>query len=393
MLLEILVFTLILLALAIGWWLGSREKKRQPPSSLANYQLNNEYFAGLNHLLNEQPDEAIIAFSKALEINSDTVEIHLALGSLFRKRGESEKAVRLHQNLFARPSLTKEQSSKIQLELAKDFLAAGLLDRAENLLEQLSNKNSNYRQASQLLLIELYEKQQDWQQALNTLSAELLRNQPKYKKAAAHYCCELASQNLAENNPSKARKFLKQAANYDPTCVRSNLLNAQLELDRNNPKAALRYLHRIPEQNCHFLPLMLPSLIDAYSLLNQPKQLASSLEKLLQKYSFTSLALALANGLKNMGEHELALSKLESYLRHKPSLKGMDYLIDTYLHTASGEEKDHLLGLKNLTSQLLELKPNYQCIECGFASQQHFWHCPKCKNWGSHKPILGVEGE
>ena len=391
MLVELSVFTLILLALAIGWWLGSKEKNRRPPSSLANFQLNNEYFTALNNLLNEQPDAAIEAFSKALEINSATVETHLALGSLFRKRGESEKAVRLHQNLFARPCLTKEQTLQVQLELAKDFLAAGLLDRAENLLTELSSKNFKYRQASQVLLLELYEKQQDWQQALSVLSLDLLRTQPKYRLAASNYCCELASQHLAANNPSQARKLLKQALGYNPNCVRSSLLNAQLELDNDNPKAALRYLNRVPEQDPSQVPLILPPLLAAYAQLNKPKKLLANLTSLAENHSFTSLALALAKHLEAAGKPQEALNSLLNHLQGYPSLKGLEALLKLYLNQATGLEKNHLLNLKHLTSQLLAQKANYQCTECGFASQQHFWLCPKCRNWASHKPLDSLE--
>lgn len=394
---EAVVFGLVFFALALGWWLGRRQANKQLPNNLNN-QLSNEYFTGLNYLLNEQPDEAIETFRKALTsnaatLNADTIETHLALGSLFRKRGESEKAVRLHQNLFARPSLTKEQSYKVQLELAKDFLAAGLLDRAEKLLVDFNSTYSSLNLESQLLLIELYEKQQDWHQALLTLNIELLRAYPQLKHTAAHYSCELASQALSQNNLSRARKLLKQAASYDASCVRSSLLSAQLELDNANPKAALRYLNRIPEQDINFLPLMLAPLQDAYALLNKPKKLLANLEQLLANYKFTSLIICLADNLVQAGQQEAALVKLEDYLRPHPSLKGVDYLINLYLQTASASEKSHLLGLKNLTSQLLEQKPNFQCNNCGFTSQQHFWQCPKCKTWGSHKPIRGVEGE
>ena len=134
-----LLYVLILAAIAIGWWLGRRERKHQAANE--HQKLSRNYFQGLNYLLNEQPDRAISTFIQALEVNSDTIETHLALGSLLRRRGEVDKAVSVHQNLLARPQLNRETSHYVQLELARDYLLAGLLDRAEKLLLDLIEEN------------------------------------------------------------------------------------------------------------------------------------------------------------------------------------------------------------------------------------------------------------
>ncbi|GLR62691.1 lipopolysaccharide assembly protein LapB [Marinospirillum insulare] len=391
--LEILLFALLFLALALGWWLGRKERRRltPPPGTLG--ELSHDYFVGLNYLLNEQPDEAIETFIKALEVNSDTIETHIALGNLFRSRGESDKAVRVHQNLFARPSLTKEQAARVQLELARDFMAAGLLDRAERLLSELTGLNNATGKASQLLLVDLYEREKEWQKAIHTISPSMLKENHHLKKAAAHYACELAAIQLGQKNFAPARKLLKQATAFDAACIRATLLMAQLELQSGSAKAAIRILLRLPEQDPNYIPVMLQTLVDAYQLLDQPKELVSTLEKLLAEHNYTSVMIHLAEVLRKKGRHQEALEKVDHYMLRQGSLKGVDYLINLYLDQARGDERAHLLTLRNLTSQLLEKKPEHQCNNCGFASKQLYWQCPKCREWGSIKPIIGVEGE
>lgn len=391
--LEILLFFLLFLALALGWWLGRKERRRKSPPPGTTSELSRDYFVGLNYLLNEQPDAAIETFIKALEVNSDTIETHIALGKLFRGRGESDKAVRVHQNLFARPSLTKEQAARVQLELAKDFMAAGLLDRAEGLLSELTGQNTETGQASQLLLVDLYEREKEWQKAIHTISPAMLKENLPLKKAAAHYACELAAIQLSKNNFVPAKKLLKQAAAFDAACIRATLLMAQLELQSGSAKAAIRILLRIPEQDSAYIPVMLQTLVDAYKLLDQPKELVNTLEKILVEHNYTSVLIHLAEILRQKGRHQEALEKVDYYMLREGSLKGVDYLINLYLHQAGGDERAHLLTLKNLTHQLLQQKPEHRCGSCGFESKQLYWQCPKCREWGSIKPIVGVEGE
>lgn len=390
---DILLLALLILALATGWWLGRRDKQGKTPPPGTTPDLSKDYFIGLNYLLNEQPDEAIDTFVKALEVNSDTVETHIALGNLFRTRGESDRAVRVHQNLFARPSLTREQSARVQLELARDFMAAGLLDRAERLLQELVSHSNEIGQTSRVLLVDLFEREKEWQKAIHTLSSSLLKDHPRLQKAAAHYACELASELLAKNNFAAARKQLKQAQAFDTACIRATLLRAQLELQSGSAKSAIRILLRLPSQDPNYVPAMLATLVDAYLLLDQRQELAATLQKILDEHRYTSVLIHLAETLRSLNQQQKALELVSHHMRHQVSLKGVDYLIDLYLDEASGEERAHLITLRNLTRQLLEHKPEHLCSSCGFQSVQLYWQCPKCREWGSIKPIIGVEGE
>ena len=192
---DVLLLALLVAAIAIGWFLGRWESGRfrsrpQPPRG----SLPRDYFVGLNYLLNEQPDRAIETFTQALEVNSDTVETHIALGNLYRSRGEADRAVRIHQNLLARPALTPSQSGQVQLELSRDFLNLGLLDRAERLLLALqkSHVDDSQKLAAKRLLVDLFEREKEWAQALETAQPQLVRQDADIRRAAAHWHCELA---------------------------------------------------------------------------------------------------------------------------------------------------------------------------------------------------------
>ncbi|MCP1364968.1 tetratricopeptide repeat protein, partial [Halomonas sp. BBD48] len=262
---DLLLLALLLAAIAIGWWLGRREAVKSRRQSQQQASLSRDYFVGLNYLLNEQPDRAIETFVQALEVNSDTIETHIALGNLFRSRGEADRAVKIHQNLLARPSLTHAQSDRVQLELARDFLHLGLLDRSERLLQQVLRETGDdaIRQAARRLLVDLFEREREWHQALDVALPQMVRQDPDVRRAAAHWLCELAQRDMQSASPAMARKRLRQALSIDDSCVRANWLLARLEQETGHYKSEVRFLKRIPEQDRDFTPVILEPLRDA----------------------------------------------------------------------------------------------------------------------------------
>jgi len=190
---EVLLLLTLVIAIAIGFFLGRRSKKnhnKKTFSTLSESSLNKDYFTGLTYLLNDQQDQAIETFMRVLEINPETVDTHIAMGNLFRSKGEIEKAIRLHQNLFARPSLSKTLTQQVQLELARDFFAAGLFDRAERLLLEITDAvGDDIRLQALTLLIRLYEQEKEWQKAIEVSGNRQLRDQTEQRKAVAHYWC------------------------------------------------------------------------------------------------------------------------------------------------------------------------------------------------------------
>ncbi len=221
---NLVVYVLLVLALGIGFLLGRRERKRRESSPGMVAQ---EYFRGLNHLLNERHDLAIDTFVEAMAVDSDTVDTHLALGSLVRRRGEVDRAIRIHQKLLARPVLSPAHRAQTELELARDYLSAGLLDRAENLLLELVRKPGGDRDVARTMLLEIYQREREWERAVD-VARELSRSDRSFRTPLAHFQCELAEQALADGDLRRARADLDRAGEFDPSCARVALVGAKV---------------------------------------------------------------------------------------------------------------------------------------------------------------------
>ncbi|MCB8888576.1 lipopolysaccharide assembly protein LapB [Vreelandella malpeensis] len=390
----------LLAAVATGFGLGirfdARRKHRHPTTT--DSSLAREYFVGLNYLLDEKPDQAIHTFIHALDVNSDTVETHIALGKLFRARGEADKAVSIHQNLLARPALSSETNAHVQLELAQDFIALGVHDRAERLLQTLLSQTGNdtYRLRAKRLLIDLLDREHEWQQALDTVHS-MLKQQPGMRRAAAHWHCELAREEIGQSSRQLARRHLKKALQMDETCVRATLMLSELEMENGQYQRAIEWLERIPHQDIAHVPTMLPALQRAYERQEAPEKFESHLYRLLGQAPYTSVIIALGELVHRRDGVDGAIECTGEWLREAPSLGGLDYLIDLYLQSerlgGKATPDTRLLLLKHHTDALLEDRPRHRCRHCGFASEGLTWQCPSCRRWGTIKPITGIEGE
>lgn len=383
----------LFLAIAVGWWLGRREAAKSPVRPPTN--LSHEYFTGLDYLLNEKMDEAIESFIRALEINSDTIPAHIALAKLFRRKGDVERAIKLHQNLLARPDLSSNDFLRIQMALAKDYYAVGLLDRAENLLEEIVRQNpprsTSFKAIS--LLIKLYEKEAEWKQALSAADRLTLDEVGPIRTELSHYCCELAEQAIKNRQYAEATKLLKRADNFDSNSVRSCLLNAELACQQQNWRVSIRYLKEAFSRDPLFAPEIVEPLKVCYDALNQPEEFIRYLQACMGKSPSTSMMLAVAESVKESRGHYAAGSFVTEELKKHPSVKGFNRLIDMHIEYGSDSARDSLRVLRGLTGQLELTKPIYRCNSCGFSGRKLHWHCPSCQKWGSTKPIKGLEGE
>ncbi|GHE22092.1 lipopolysaccharide assembly protein LapB [Halomonas urumqiensis] len=391
---DALLLTLLLAAVAIGWWLGRRDR-RTPDDPGAQTELARDYFVGLNYLLNDQQDMAIETFVAALEVNSETIETHITLGNLFRTRGEADRAVKIHQNLLARPTLTPPQSERVQLELSRDFLKLGLLDRAERLLQGLvrDTHDDEIRRSAKQLLVDLLEREGEWQAAFNVAHPHLIRQHDETRRAAAHWLCQLAEQERGNASPGLARKHLRQALNIDAKCVRANLLLAGLEHDTGHYRQEIRLLARVPDQDTAFTATILEPLANAYRLLDDEDGLIKHLQSLLERTPHTSLIILFAETLRQREGASAAIALVSDQLDRESSLGALDYLIGLYRQDARGEPQERLALLQRHTQTLWHALPRHRCRRCGFAGEHLHWQCPRCRSWGTTKPITGIEGE
>jgi lipopolysaccharide biosynthesis regulator YciM len=381
---------LILLAALIGWYIGKHSQKELTIQS--SQRLHHDYFTGLNYLINEQPDKAVDVFIKMLEADTDTVETHLALGNLFRRRGEVDRAIRIHQNLIARPQLAKRDRVHALAELGQDYMRAGVLDRAERLFLELVGMHEEVVPSLRYLL-NIYQQQKDWEQAI-AIAEKLQANANENMSAViAHYYCELAEKAREQDNVVQTQRFLKKAQTIDKHCVRASFIQAQVEKSAKNYKAAINYYKRVKQQDPDFISEIVKPLAVCYEQLDRSHDLAEYLYECVNEYPGISVVIALVDHLQKTQGNKAAIIFLEKQIQLHPSLRGLNHLIYLYLATTEKQKQDHLLILYQLVSQLLKTRPIYRCTECGVAAMTLYWQCPGCKNWNTVRPIHGLEGE
>ncbi|MCH1920417.1 lipopolysaccharide assembly protein LapB [Shewanella sp. A3A] len=383
-----LFFLLLPVAVAYGWYMGRRNLRQKQSSQ--QKQLSRDYFAGLNFLLSNESDKAVDLFISMLDVDDETIDTHLSLGSLFRKRGEVDRAIRIHQNLIARPSLLNEQRDLAMMELGKDFLAAGFYDRAEEIFLNLVLLDDHSEEAEDQL-ISIYEMTKDWQKAIDIIRKLPRKRQQTLKPVLAHFYCQLADE--AKANTQKL-SLLRQALKNDPSCGRAMLALLKLYLAEQQFNDAAQLLDQLIEK----VPeLAVDALDDALRLAEATKDNANlkrRLSKAVDNGAGASVIIALAKLLVEDGDIKAAESLILDNLYRHPTMRGFQFLMKMQLQQAEpGQARDSLAMLEKLVGQQIRSRPIYRCSECGFPSHTLYWHCPSCKNWGSIKHIKGLDGE
>ena len=387
------LWLLLPVAAGTGWW-AARSATRRTTRKRESGGLRSDYFQGINYLLNEQPDKAIEVFIKLIEVDSETVETHLALGNLYRRRGDVDRAIRIHQNLIARESLNVPQRTEALLELGQDYMSAGLLDRAEDLFSELA-EDADYRVQALRQLIDIYEREKDWPKAIASARKLEKATGNQLGWIIAHYCCEQAGRQCSDGDLEHALKHVRQARNMHAACVRASLLEADIHAERSEHERAIRSLQRVEEQDPDFLPETVDRLYRSFQALDRVDALDDYLSKLMKRYGWTSVTLTLADIKRQLGGRREAIRFITEQLRQRASVRGLDRLLDLEIEDQrdTGEMNEHLEILKGLTAELLFERPVYKCRHCGFPAKSLHWQCPSCKHWTSIRPIQGVEGE
>jgi len=378
-----LLWLLLPLAAASGWLVARFEQKRQ---ARRTFDLPSAYFKGLNFLLNEQPDKAIEVFIRVLEVNSETVETHLALGNLFRRRGEVERAIRIHQNLIARPTLDRDQRSQALLELGQDYLKAGLFDRAENLFLELAEIRAHSEQALKLLL-HIYQQEKEWEKAI-TVTRKLARVSGKpMDEMIAQFYCELADQDYARNNYVAARERLKQALQADDKCVRASMLLGDIDAQEGKYRRAIDSWRRIEEQDVHYLGEVAGRIADGFKKLNDEEGLYDYFRTALERHGGVSLALTFVDVISSREGVETAEKFVVDWLRRSPNVHGLHKLLELNLVRAPNSARNDLMLLKGIIEELRAQHLGYACSQCGFRGKSLHWLCPSCNRWNTIKPV------
>jgi lipopolysaccharide assembly protein B len=359
-------------------WLAARVDIRQIMHE--SRALPRSYFKGLNFLLNEQPDKAIEAFIEVVKVDPETVELHFALGSLFRRRGEYDRAIRMHQNLLERADLAQDQKVIALAELGQDYLKAGILDRAEEVFKKL--EGSNDAQAARRHLLDIYEQEKDWPRAI-----EMTRQVDSDPRELAQYYCELAASESMSSRPEGARKYLERALDENRKCVRASLLLGDLERLQGNVDKAIDNWKRIESQNPAYLALAAERLYEAHRDSGRAEEGLRLLAGYLERYpSLDLLDTVFQHTLEAKG-HEEAYRLVRDELRRNPTLLGLDRLLEAQIIAAGSPERRRDLELvRNLVHGHTRRLARYRCETCGFKARQFHWRCPACGGWETYPP-------
>ena len=380
---EIEYWWLLVLPLFFGLgWAAARIDLRQLLTE--SRALPRSYFKGLNFLLNEQPDKAIEAFIEVVKVDPETIELHFALGSLFRRRGEVERAIRMHQNLVERPGLAAEQKLAALFELAQDYFKAGLLDRAEEMFLKL--EATSYAEQALRFLLEIYEQEKEWNKAIGIAGKLETVTGRSHQKEIANFCCELALSEMMHSRPDAARPHLAQALSHHRQCVRANMLLGDLEFAAKQPEAAIEAWKRIESQNPQYLALVAERIYNAYKRRDKVDEGVNLLRGYLAKYPSLDLLNVVFQGMQESQGNEPAYQLARDELRRMPTLLGLDKLLEAQLLEAPLDRRRDLELVKELVNEHTRSLTMYRCDNCGFRARQYYWHCPACAAWETYSP-------
>ena len=349
------------------------------------------YFKGLNFLLNEQPDKAIEAFIEVARADQQTVELHFALGSLFRRRGEIERAIRMHQNLVNRIDLNTEQKTLALYELAQDYLKSGLLDRAEQIFSDL--RESSYRESALQSLLHIYVVEKDWFKAIGVAQGLEKVSTESFQKEIANYYCELAAFERGHSNPDKARSYLNQALSASRKCVRANLILGEWSASEGSHAEAIEIWKRIEGQNPAYLFLVADKLLESYRALGKTQEGLNLLRGFQERYPALDLLNAAFQATLETAGVDAAYRLVRDDLRRNPSLLGLDKFLEAQEIDAPPEKRADLQLTKSLVQSYAGRLAIYQCETCGFKARQFYWHCPACGGWETYPPRRNAELE
>lgn len=388
-----LLFLLLPVAAGYGWVMGRnsvRHAQRKQSSILSKH-----YFKGLNFLLSDQPDKAVDTLIKMINLNSDTVETHIAMGNFFRHRGEIDRAIKVHQNLVSRDELSDSQRETALKELGYDYYQAGFLERAEDTFIKLL-ASSKHKVAAQKQLFSIYQTTKEWGKAIELAEKNVAHssNPKDVSQRLAHFYCELAQKEL--NKPmgpeSVANQRLQKAIKVDPSSVRPWMLLAQHAIDSALYKEANQYLTEIAKRDKTYISEAVNTMLLIAEKTNNWDQLEVFLNTYWQPCG--SSILAKTRLIEHKQGKTPATEFLVEQLKKHPTMKGFRALMDIFINLDDEHiPTQSLATLKSLVEKQIAMRPKYRCQSCGFSGRKLYWLCPSCKKWGVVTPIKGLDGE
>ena len=386
-----LLFLLLPVAAAYGWYMGRRSAQQSKQDDAS--RLSRDYVTGVNFLLSNQQDKAVDLFLDMLKEDTGTVEAHLTLGNLFRSRGEVDRAIRIHQSLMESASLTYDQRLLAVQQLGRDYMAAGLYDRAEGMFKQLVDE-TDFRLSALQQLLQIYQATSDWQSAIEVAERLVKLGKEKHRGEIANFWCELALQQMAGNDLDKAMALLKKGAAADRNSARVSIMMGRVWMEKGDYAKAVESLERVIEQDKELVGETLEMLQTCYQQLGKTDEWEAFLRRCAEENTGATADLMLAQILEQREGVDAAQNYVTRQLERHPTMRVFHKLIDYHINEAEeGRAKESLGVLRHMAGEQVRSKPRYRCQKCGFTAHTLYWHCPSCRSWSTIKPIRGLDGQ
>lgn len=386
-----LLFLLLPVAAAYGWYMG-RRSAQQTKQDEAN-RLSRDYVAGVNFLLSNQQDKAVDLFLEMLKEDTGTVEAHLTLGNLFRSRGEVDRAIRIHQTLMESASLTYEQRLLAVQQLGRDYMAAGLYDRAEEMFNQLVDE-TDFRISALQQLLQIYQATSEWQKAIDVAERLVKLGKDKQRVEIAHFYCELALQQMGNEDMDKAMALLRKGAAADRSSARVSIMMGRVYMAKGDYQKAVESLLRVIDQDKELVSETLEMLQTCYQQLGMAEEWVAFLRRCVEENTGAYAELMLADVVQEHEGSDTAQIYITRQLQRHPTMRVFHKLMDYHLNDAEeGRAKESLMALRDMVGEQIRSKPRYRCQKCGFTAYTLYWHCPSCRAWSTIKPIRGLDGQ
>ena len=386
-----LLFLLLPVAAAYGWYMG-RRSAQQTKQDEAN-RLSRDYVAGVNFLLSNQQDKAVDLFLEMLKEDTGTVEAHLTLGNLFRSRGEVDRAIRIHQTLMESASLTYEQRLLAVQQLGRDYMAAGLYDRAEEMFNQLVDE-TDFRISALQQLLQIYQATSEWQKAIDVAERLVKLGKDKQRVEIAHFYCELALQQMGNEDMDKAMALLRKGAAADRSSPRVSIMMGRVYMAKGDYQKAVESLLRVIDQDKELASETLEMLQTCYQQPGMVEEWVAFLRRCVEENTGAYAELMLADVVQDHEGTDTAQVYITRQLQRHPTMRVFHKLMDYHLNDAEeGRAKESLMVLRDMVGEQIRSKPRYRCQKCGFTAYTLYWHCPSCRAWSTIKPIRGLDGQ
>lgn len=386
-----LLFLLLPVAAAYGWYMG-RNSIKQNDQSVKN-DLSKKYSQGINYLLSNQQDKAIEHLIETLQIEDESIEAHFAMANLFRKRGELDRALKIHEHLVRHKYLPESAKERAAFELGNDFFSAGLYDRAEAMFERLL-KSKKYKSKATLYLLQIFQSTKDWQKGLE-LEKRIVKSQDKrLLHILANFYCELATQALSDDEYIKVIELLERALVLDNQSCRANWLMASIYSQHEQYELAIKCYMEIYQQDIEFFPDVIDAMQDCYKKLDDEKAFYKFIKQVYVETGSTTALIKYVDHLTSQGKTAEAQQFILTGLKRRSTIRGFKHLVKMQLKAnGDDQESESLQVIRELITEYLKVKPRYSCRNCGFDSSIHYWSCPSCHEWEQLKPVRGLEGE